>query len=432
MSLTEDILHFAWKFRLYDPYLLKTVEGQDLVILDVGIHNSNAGPDFIQSRVRIDDTEWVGNVELHVRSSDWRRHRHQYDKAYNNVILHVVYEHDDHVSREDGTHLPTWVFGPVLLPSVLQRHRELVSGMYWIPCERQLHGVPKIKIDHWLDRMLVERLESRMEQVIGLVDACNGNWEEAAYRLLARGFGFNVNADAFECLAECVPLTLFEKHRSNSIQATALYFGQSGLLDEENADGVYPRELLREYRYLQKLHGLEPMQLSQWKFMRMRPANFPTLRIAQFTALLLQRGRLFADVLATSDVREIRAWFDKLPVHPYWQAHYRFGGPSSKHSEQLGSISVSLLLINVVAVILFCYGKYLGKEAYIYRSIALLEGVKPENNATLRRFGDLGVEASAASVSQGLLHMKKFYCDKKRCLQCGIGTHIIKQKEGHE
>lgn len=429
MSVTEDILHFAWQYRLYQPGQLATADGEKLVVLGVGRHNTDAGPDFLEARLRIGDTEWVGSVELHIHSSDWPKHRHQHDKAYNNVVLHVVYEHDGDVQRADGTVPPTLALRPILIPGVLQRYRELMSGMYWIPCERQLGEVPRIKVDHWLDRMLVERLESRMGQVLALLDECQGSWEEAAYRWLARGFGFKVNADPFERLARNVPLALFEKHRADRILVDALYFGQAGLLDGESADGMYPRQLAEEYRYLQKLHGLVPMEGSQWRFLRMRPANFPTQRIAQFAALLLQRGRLFADLLAVSDVREIREWFADLPVHPYWQEHYRFGGRPARHSGQLGNDSVSLLLINVVAVILFCYGKYMGKEAYIYRAIALLEGIQPEKNALLQRFAGLGVHASAASASQALLHMKKSYCDRKRCLDCSIGTHIIKQKK---
>lgn len=428
MRVTEDILHFAWKYRLYQSSRLHTVCGEQVDVLAVGFHNKDAGPDFSQCRVRIGDTEWVGNVELHVRSSDWTKHRHQYDKAYNNVILHVVYEYDADVRRQDGTTLPTLTLQERVFPDVLQQHRELMSGMYWIPCERQLHAVPRIKIDHWLDRMLVERLESRMGQLEALLHQCQGSWEEVAYRWLARAFGFKVNADAFEQLTQRIPLSLFEKHRADPILADALYFGQAGLLDEESSEGMYPRQLLREYQYLQRLHGLTPLQASQWKFMRMRPANFPTQRIAQFVALLRQRGRLFADMLAVSDVREIRSWFSALPVHPYWQEHYRFGGKTTRHSGQLGESSISLLLINVVAVILFGYGKYMGKEMYIYRAIALLEAVNAEKNALLQRFAALGLHALAASTTQALLHMKTFYCDKKRCLECGVGAHIIQQK----
>lgn len=427
MQVSEDILHFAWKYRLYRLGPLQTECGEPVAVLAVGFHNKDAGPDFSQCRVRIGDTEWVGNVELHVRSSDWTRHRHQHDKAYNNVILHVVFEHDVDVRREDGTILPTLAMRERMFPQMLHQHRELMSGMYWIPCERQLHEVPRIKVDHWLDRMLVERLESRTGQLAALLNQCQGSWEEVAYRWLARAFGFKVNAEAFEQLAHRVPLSLFEKYRADPILVDALYFGQAGLLEEESAEGMYPRQLLREYQYLKRLHGLTPLQPSQWKFMRMRPANFPTQRIAQFAALLRQRGRLFANMLAVSDVREIRSWFSALPVHPYWQEHYRFGGKPTRHSGQLGESSISLLLVNVVAVILFGYGKYVGKETYIYRSIALLEAVGAEKNALLHRFAALGVHAPAASTTQALLHMKTSYCDKKRCLDCGIGTHIIQR-----
>lgn len=428
MAVTEDILHFAWKHRLFQPSHLLTEDGKRLIVLDVGMHNMDAGPDFLQCRLRIDETEWVGSVEIHVRSSDWTRHRHQYDKAYNNVILHVVYEHDNEIWREDGTLPPTLALHAILHPDIIQRHRELMSGMYWIPCQQQIRQVPRIKVDHWLDRVLIERMESRMDQVLALVDECEGSWEEASYRWLARGFGFKVNAEAFEQLARHVPLRLFEKHRANSIAVDALYFGQSGLLQEADPTDIYTRQLLTEYQYLQKLHQLTPMSASHWRFLRMRPANFPTLRIAQLTSLLLKRGRLFADILTVSDTREIHTWFSVLPIHPYWREHYTFKERANRHSAQMGDSSVSLLLINVVAVILFCYGKYMGEEAYIYRAITLLESISPEKNAILQRFIDLGVPAVTASTSQALLHMKKSYCDRKRCLTCSIGTHIIKQK----
>ncbi|MGK6353251.1 DUF2851 family protein [Parapedobacter sp. DT-150] len=429
MTLPEDILHFIWKYRLYHGRDIRTVSGKALSVLDPGVHNPDAGPDFLAARLRIEETDWAGNVEIHVRASDWDMHRHHLDRAYNNVILHVVYEYNKAIIREDGTLPETLELQPLIPPQVLPRYRELMGDRYWIPCERLVHSVPSFQVSQWLSRLLIERFEQRVSTIFELLDQQRGNWEETCYVWMARSFGLKVNGQAFEQLARSLPLALVAKHQHSPLSVEALFFGQAGLLEEVTFGDEYPQLLQREYRHLRQLHSLQPMDAATWKFMRTRPNNFPTLRIAQFAALCLRSVRLFSAIIDAGDIGSIKPLFEALPVHSYWHHHYRFDALSSRHSGQLGKQSIDILLINTITGILFAYGKYVDKEVYIYRAIALLERLKAEDNAVLRRFSALGVRARQAAESQALLHMKVSYCDKKKCLDCGIGLQLIKRDD---
>ena len=429
MTLPEDILHFIWKYRLYHTHGIQTVSGETLTVLDAGTHNRDSGPDFLAARIRIGDTEWGGNVEIHVRSSDWDVHHHQFDKAYNNVVLHVVYEHDKTISREDRTLPATLELKPLVPAHILPNYREMMSGMYWIPCEKLIHRVSPFQLSQWLSRLLIERFEHRVSTIYELLAQQRGSWEDTCYIWMARSFGFKVNAQAFEQLARNLPQTIIAKHKHSPLAAEALFFGQAGLLEDIVFADEYPQKLQAEYSYLRTLHSLKPMDASIWKFMRIRPGNFPSVRIAQFAALCLRSSHLFSAIIDIKEVSALRSMFESLPVHPYWRKHYRFDALSPIHGCQLGRRSIDVVLINAVAVILFAYGKYIGKEVYIYRAIALLESLKAEDNVVLKRFSALGVQARQAAESQALLQMKAFYCDKKKCLACGVGLQLIKQNE---
>ncbi|MBK1439276.1 DUF2851 family protein [Parapedobacter sp. ISTM3] len=426
MTLPEDILHFVWRYRLYSTRHVLTVSGKTVTVLDAGMYNRDAGPDFLGARIRIGDTEWAGNVEIHVRASDWDVHRHQFDRAYNNVILHVVYEYDRPIKREDGIPPETLELGPLVPENILGRYRELMAGRHWIPCERRIHAVPSFQLSQWLSRLVIERLERRVSAVFDLLTQQKGDWEETCYIWMARSFGFKVNAQAFEQLARSLPRGIVAKHKDHPAAVEALFFGQAGMLERVNFSDDYPRMLQQEYGYLRKLHALTPVDATVWKFMRIRPANFPTMRIAQFAALCQYAVHLFSAIIDNKEVAVLKAWFDKLPVHPYWQRHYRFDTPAPAHSNQLGAQAIDVLLINAITGILFAYGKYIGKEAYLYRAIVLLEHLKAEDNAVIRRFSALGVHAEQAADSQALLQMKAYYCDRKKCLDCGVGLQLIK------
>ncbi|MFC3196246.1 DUF2851 family protein [Parapedobacter deserti] len=429
VTLSEDILHFIWKYRLYHHQHLCTVSGKSLTVLETGVHNRNAGADFLSARMRIGDMEWSGNVEIHVHASDWYAHKHQRDNAYNNVVLHVVYENDRSVNRADGTVLECLELKPLIPTPILHKYRELMSGMYWIPCEKLISTVSSLHLTQWLTRLLVERFERKVAAFYEVLNQQQGNWEETCYIWIARYFGSNVNAQAFDQLARSLPSRILAKHKDRPLAIEALFFGQAGFLENTAFEEEYPRRLQEEYHYLRKLHSLMPMDASVWKFMRVRPGNFPSIRIAQFAALCARAEHLFSAIVQTECTDELKALFEALPVNPYWLRHYRFDAASPLHSCQLGVQFIDMLLINVIAGILFAYGKYIGKEMYIYRAVRLLENLKAESNAIIKRFSKLGVGVKQASESQALLQMKAYYCDKKKCLDCGVGVQLIKHNE---
>ena len=429
MTCSEDILHFVWKYGLFSRQTLRTQSGKHVHIIQTGVHNRDAGPDFLAARLVLDDMEWGGNIEIHVRSSDWERHRHHCDKAYNNVVLHVVYEYDKPAYREDGTLLESLELKSRMPVHILPKYRELMSGMWWIPCENQIRRVSTFHVSQWLSRILMERFEYRIAAMNRLLELQRGSWEETCYIWLARSFGFKVNSDAFEQLARSLPQSIIAKHKDRPLAVEALFFGQAGMLEGGPFEDDYPQALQREYAYLRQLHSLRPLDTAGWRFMRTRPGNFPTMRIAQFAAFCQRSKKLFATITETAEIKTLKSIFDDLPVNAYWQTHYRFDKPSPKHGVQLGDKAVDTLLINAVAGIIFAYGKYIGKETYIYRAMALLETLKAENNTVVRRFEALGIKATQAAESQALLQLKAFYCDKKRCLDCGVGLQLIKHVE---
>lgn len=427
MTLPEELFHFIWKYRLYHKTDLYTVSGKPIVVLAAGESNANAGADFLAARIKIEDTLWVGDVEIHVHTSDWIAHRHHQDKVYNTVILHVVYEHDKAIHRQDGTFPETLELKPLIPPHIFPNYKALMNGMHWIPCERRIRNVEPFQLSQWLSRLLIERFELRVSAIFDLLVQRKGDWEETCYIWMARSFGFKVNADAFEQLTHSLPHVIVARYKHRPLAVEALFFGQAGLLDDVAFQDEYPRSLQREYRYLRKLHNLVPMDASAWKFMRTRPGNFPTIRIAQFAALCLRSSHLFAIVTANQHVNELRILFSKLSVNSYWREHRRFDAVTPMRRCQLGVNSIDVLLINAVAGILFAYGKYMDKEMYIYRAMRVLEGLKAEENTILKHFSTLGIHVRKATESQALLQMKAFYCDRKKCLDCGIGLQLIKQ-----
>ncbi len=424
MHFNEDFLHYIWQFRLFDRDELVTAQGEEIVVVSVGIHNKNAGPDFEHAKIKIGGTLWAGNVEIHLRSSDWERHRHTLDKAYENVILHVVFEHDQAVYRLDGSEIPTLILKGRISPELELRYSGLMQNLNWIPCENIVSTVDKFHTNSWLSRVLVERLEEKHEIVSQLVAQLKGSWDDAFYVMLARNFGFKTNALPFEMLAKSLPQQILAKHKNSSFQIEALIFGQAGYLTDGFND-EYPETLKEEFNFLKQKYNLRPLEVFVWKFLRLRPQNFPTIRLAQFAALIVKSSHLFSKIIEVKDVKAIKALFSELPVNNYWQTHFRFDTEISKASPQLGSDSINNILLNTVAVFLFSYGKYMGKEYFINRSLALLESLPPETNHIINRFTKIGLSPEHAGASQALLQLKKMYCDTKKCLTCGIGAKLI-------
>jgi len=426
MLFPEDFLHYVWKFRLFDRVNLQTADGEELEIFSAGLHNSDSGPDFQNARIRVGDTVWAGNVEVHLSSSDWKKHGHTTDNAYENVILHVVYRDDLPLVLPNGRRVPTLELQNRIPDELYNRYHKLIFGEKTIiPCEASIGSVDGLTLHNWMTRVLVERLEKKSAAVLSALAINRGDWEETFYQFLAANFGFKTNALPFELLAKSLPQIILAKHKNNPMQIEALIFGQSGFLDGDFTD-AYPQKLKEEYQFLQKKYKLVPVEKHLWKFMRLRPANFPTVRLAQFAALIIQSNHLFSKLLEIKDVKALKALFTATKVNPYWENHYRFDVASAPASKNIGEASVDILLLNTMALFLFSYGKHNQTQHFISRGLALLEYLPAENNKIVADFSNLGVKIKTAFESQALIELKNSYCNYKKCLNCGVGNKILK------
>ncbi|KQN36107.1 hypothetical protein ASE92_08195 [Pedobacter sp. Leaf41] len=426
MNFPEDFLHYVWQFRSFDNNDLKTADGENLKIIHQGFLNRNAGPDFSNSKIQLGETTWAGNIEIHIKASDWLKHNHQTDASYDNVILHVVYENDVEIKRMDGSVLPVLELKNRIADELIEKYENLFLTLTDFPCIAQIKTVDKLIVDSFLSRTLIERFEQKTHAVIETLNELNGNWDETFYRFMARNFGFKVNSLPFELFAKAIPQQIYSKHKDNPLLIEALVFGSAGFLND-NFKEEYPARLKREFLFLQKKYKIQPIEVSIWKFMRMRPQNFPTIRLAQFAALVVKANHLFSKVMAISGVAELRRLFENLPVNDYWKTHYHFKKETEAVSIQIGKTSIDNILLNTVALFLFAYGKHTATQTYVSRAIKLLESLPSEQNAITEKFTAAGVVIENAFASQGILQLKKQYCDQKKCLSCGIGIKILKQ-----
>jgi len=426
MLITEDFLHYVWKFRLFERSALQTVNGDELEIYSPGLHNTDSGPDFQNGRIRIGDTTWAGNIEIHINSSDWQKHNHTTDEAYNNVVLHVVYRDDTPLVLADGRRIPTLELKDRIPEELYIKYHNLIYGEKTIiPCESSIGKLDDFTLRTWFTRVLIERLEKKSAAVIAALKVNRGDWEETFYGFLAANFGFKTNALPFELLARSLPQNILAKNKSNPLQIEALIFGQAGMLEDDFED-EYPQQLKQEYAFLRKKYSLTPIEKHLWKFMRLRPQNFPTIRLAQFAALIVNSNHLFSKVLDIRDVKTLSDLFDGIKVNAYWDDRYRFDKISKPFAKNLGAASINVLLLNTLAVFLFSYGKHHQQQHYIDRSLKLLESLPGEQNQIIADFNSLGVKASSAFESQALLELKNYYCNYKKCLQCSVGNKILK------
>jgi Protein of unknown function (DUF2851) len=422
--MKEDLLHFLWRTRRFEQTGLRTTEGEPLEIVSPGNHNTHAGPDFLDARLRIGGTTWAGNVEMHLTASEWLRHGHQGDAAYGNVILHVVLDEDQPVLRNDGTRIPCLEMRNLVPPGIAATYQRLLHNEHWIPCHNLFHTVPDMTRTLWLDRMLVERLEQKTTAIRTVLEANGGDWEETFYQFIARNFGLKVNAEPFEALARSLPQRILARHRDSLPQLEALLFGQSGLLPDQT-DDAYPNELKKEYGFLRKKYDLTPIEAVQWRFLRLHPGNFPTIRLAEFARLVQRSAHLFSRILEVGTQKDVEALFT-VKLDGYWLTHYTFDNISPQRNKSLGKDAVRLLTINTIVPFLFLYGKIRGEEAFKDKALHLLETLPPERNAILDGWQRLGVEPPSAYQTQGLLQLKNVYCDRKRCLECAIGAGLLK------
>ncbi len=422
--MREDLLHYLWRTRRFEGTNLHTTQGEPLQILQPGTHNSDGGPDFTDARLRIGDTTWAGNVEMHLLASDWRRHGHQHDRAYDNVILHVVLEEDEPILRANGERIPCLEMRQLIPAKLATTYQKLLHNEHWIPCQHHFAAVLEMTKSLWLERLLVERLEQKTQVIAQALERNGNNWEETFYQMLARNFGLKTNAEPFELLARSTPLLTLMKHKNSLSQMEALLFGQSGLLERAFED-AYPNQLKREYAFLQKKYTLTPLLGESWQFLRMRPASFPTIRIAQLATLLFQTNHLFSKMLVAKNATELENMFE-LKLSNYWLTHYVFDKESKHSPKQLGKSTIHLFIINTIAPFLFLYGKRRSEAHFQDRAFALLEAVPAEKNRIIRQWRALGMAPNSAYQTQALLQLKNQYCDQKRCLDCAIGNAILK------
>ncbi|MFI5134926.1 MAG: DUF2851 family protein [Chitinophagales bacterium] len=425
-AMTEKFLHYLWKMKLLKMDELHSASGEKIQIIKTGEHNHDAGPDFLNARIKLGETEWAGNMEIHVRSSEWNQHRHQNDGGYNNVILHVVFENDAEVFHEDETSVITLAVKNFFDKKIYESYQSLMQSASWIPCENQIRKVNALTISQWLHRLMIERLEEKVQPIILSLEENQNNWEETFYQSIAAAFGAKVNAEPFRMLARMLPVKILAKHKSNLFQLEALLFGTAGFLEEKFSDD-YPNQLKKEFEFLKKRHQLLPMKKHVWKFLRLRPANFPTIRIAQFAQLVFNSVHLLSKIVETSDAKSLLKLFE-CETSDYWLDHYRFDKISAKRKKQLGKDAIELILINTVAPFLFVYGKMHGDEDLINRSLKLLEEIPSEKNNIITHWKKTGVDAKAAFDSQALLQLKNSYCKNFRCLECAIGHKILSIK----
>jgi hypothetical protein len=421
--MNETFLSFIWKYRLYTTDL-RTTSGELVTVLSPGEQNSNSGPDFFNARLRIGETVWAGNVEIHLRSSDWYRHSHQSDLAYASVILHVVYEADCDIMLQDQRTVATVALKGQMHEIIQSRYSDLVSSVDPIPCARSLPGVSPVIWKSWADRMLVERLEQKSELIRDALHHSKGDWEHAFYQVLAGGFGFRINSLPFAMLARVLPLRLLQKHHDDTMLCEALVFGQAGFLNDPPAD-VFQRELQEHYRFLSAKYQLLPLEKHIWKFLRMRPVNFPTIRLSQFNSLVTAHPALFNSFMSAGSVSDYFRLMD-VKTSPYWNEHYVFGKKALFRVKHLGKESAVVLLVNSVAPFLFLYGKWTGEEQRCEQAFRLLQELPAEHNRILTEWNRAGVNFSNGFETQAALELYRNYCVRKNCLNCSIGTHLLK------
>jgi hypothetical protein len=421
--MKEDFLHYLWKFKKFDTLNLKTCNQEEITISNVGQYLELAGPDFFNAQITIGNQKWAGNVEIHLKSSDWYVHHHEKDSGYENVILHVVWEHDSEIYRRDNSEIPVLELKNYVSTGVLNNYQKLLSPKSWIFCEKQLKEIPQFALMNWQERLFFERLERKSKPILDLLESTNNDWEAVLFCLLAKNFGLNTNGDIFLKIAQSISFSVIRKECFEVENLEALLFGSAGLLDVEKEDNYF-KDLKFRYYYLLHKYQIEKSCIEPVQFFKHRPDNFPTIRLSQLANLYHKQQNLFSKI---SDLNSIEAFYEvfQVSVAPYWQTHYQFDKESPKKKKTLSKSFLDLIVLNTIIPLQFAYAKSQGKEVS-EDLITILNDVEPEKNSIVEKFSFFGLKAKNAFETQSLLQLKNEYCNKGKCLDCTIGIELLK------
>lgn len=423
--MQEDFLHYIWKFKKFDFGRARTVSNLPIVLIDTGTPNLNSGPDFFNAKMKIGDQLWAGNVEIHLKSSDWYLHRHEINPDYDNVILHVVWQDDVEIYRKDNTPIPTLELRELVPEKTMQNYRNLLTAPNdkYINCEKDFAKFDDFDLNNWLERLYFERLQQKAEVILELLKNSENNWEEVLFKLLSKNFGLNVNGEAFLGMAQSFDFKIVQKSAGSQLQLESLFFGQSGLL-EKKSENVYHIKLKKEYSFLKRKFQLENAYVERAKFFRLRPDNFPSIRLSQLACLYQKVPHLFSEIIAAKSKLQVYQIF-KVDTSAFWQTHYSFEKSHSERNKLLTGNFIDLIIINTIVPLQFCYFKKMG-VGDISNLINLIEEVKAEKNSIVTTYNKIRPKTALNALqSQGLLHLKNQYCDKNACLNCNLGTKLI-------
>jgi hypothetical protein len=421
--MKEDFLHYLWKFKKFDTLNLKTSNEEEITIINVGQYLELAGPDFFNAQITIGNQKWAGNVEIHIKSSDWYVHHHERDSAYENVILHVVWEHDTEIFRSNNSEIPVLELKKYVEKATVTNYQSLLSPKSWIFCEKQIKDINEFTFKNWQERLFFERLERKAKPIFDLLEQTNSNWEAVLFILLAKNFGLNSNGEIFMKIAQSIPFSLVRKESFEVENLEALLLGTAGLLDSEKEDNYF-RDLKFRYYYLLHKYQLEKDAIEPVQFFKHRPDNFPTIRLSQLANLYHIQQNLFSKISTISSLMDTYRIFE-VSVSEYWQKHYQFDKESSKKKKALSKSFIDLLVINTIIPLQFAYAKSQGKEVS-EDLICLLNEVAPEKNAIIDKFTSFGIKSKNAFETQSLLQLKNEYCNKSKCLECAVGMELLK------
>lgn len=427
--MNEAFLHFLWQFQYFDKSCLKTTDGEAIQVLKIGRYNTDAGADFQDARVQIGTMEWAGAVEIHLKSSDWNHHTHQFNAAYQNVILHVVWDDDKPILRNDCTKIPTLILSDKTAESLIKKYSDLVGSNQTIPCQAQFQLVSSIKKLTMLDKVLMQRLASKASIIHQYLRVNKGDWEETAYQVLAKNFGFKLNAEPFLRLAQNLPLKILAKHRDNLFQLEALIFGIAGFLVGDTSFDEYQTKLAKEFQFLTAKYQLQNNVLGahEWKFLRLRPANFPTVRLAQFARIIQENLNLFSVLLHLESVSNVSNTL-KVKQSVYWQEHYLFGKKAIGKVPVIGDTSVENIVINTIVPLLVAFSQQKNEANYLEKAIHFLEELPAEENKITRHWQTLDLSMKSAFDSQAGIEWFNQFCCLKKCLSCEVGISLLREK----